>query len=62
MAQQQAANGHLRTDIERRGGAVEAARQRYEQMRAKLAVEGQQLGTLQQKIQVAGGDLQGNLQ
>ncbi len=52
LTQQQAANGHARSELEKRNGGLTAAAQRYEAIRARLAVEGQQLGSLQQNIQV----------
>ncbi|PRW50762.1 flagella associated isoform B [Chlorella sorokiniana] len=46
-----AACGHLRAELERRRAAVEAAQGKLEAARVRLALEGRQLGSLQQKVQ-----------
>ncbi|EFN56849.1 hypothetical protein CHLNCDRAFT_144442 [Chlorella variabilis] len=48
---QAAASGHLRAELERRAAAVEAAQGRLDAARVRVALEGHQLGSLQQKIQ-----------
>ena len=45
-----AACGHLRAELQRRAAAVEAAQGKLEAARVRLALEGQQLGSLQQKV------------
>lgn len=45
-----AACGHLRAELERRRAAVEVAQGKLEAARVRLALEGQQLGSLQQKV------------
>ena len=42
--------GHLRAELARRQEGVEAAQARLEAARVRLALEGQQLGSLQQKV------------
>ena len=47
---QAAASGHLRAELERRAAAVEAAQGRLDAARVRVALEGHQLGSLQQKV------------
>lgn len=50
-AQRQAATcGHLRGELERRAAVVTAAKTKLEAARVRVAMEGQQLGSLQQKV------------
>lgn len=49
---QLAACGHLRAELARRQAGVQAAQARLEATRVRQALEGQQLGSLQQKVGV----------
>lgn len=50
VQRQLAAAGHLRAEIGRREAAAAAARDRMEATRHRLQLEGQQLGSLQQRV------------
>ena len=50
-----AACGHLRAELERRREAVAGAQAKLEAARVRLVLEGQQLGSLQQKVRGPGG-------